>query len=285
MTLKTMTTLDYEQRLQKVLDHIADHIGDPLSLDHLAEIACFSPFHFHRIYRGMTGETVADTIRRLRLHRAAADLLQGSLPIARIATAAGYGSVAAFTRSFGAAYGTTPALYRSQGGLVPYRHPTFKEKTMSYPVEIRHEQPLQLACFPHLGDYQKIGDAFGKLDAWAGARGLFVPGTRLIGVYYDDPSCTPLAELRSHAGISVAPGTPLDGMVETVHLQGGRYAVLTHKGPYAELPNSYTWLFGTWLPQSGLEADDRPCFEDYLNDPRQLPPSEWLTEVFLPLKG
>jgi AraC family transcriptional regulator len=68
-------------------------------------------------------------------------------------------------------------------------------------------------------------------------------------------------------------------------LAPGRVATLVHKGPYAELERVYRILYEEWLPESGEEADDRPCFEQYLNNPRDVPPSEWLTEVFLPLKG
>lgn len=45
-------------------------------------------------------------------------------------------------------------------------------------------------------------------------------------------------------------------------------------GPYAELGRPYTWLYGTWLAQSGEEAADAPCVEEYLNDARTShPPS------------
>ena len=60
----------YEARLSRVLDHIYDHLDEPLDIDRLAEIACLSPYHWHRIYQAMYGETIAATVRRLRLHRA-----------------------------------------------------------------------------------------------------------------------------------------------------------------------------------------------------------------------
>ena len=80
------------------------------------------------------------------------------------------------------------------------------------------------------------------------------------------------------------PGVALDGAVRHARIPGGRYAVLVHTGPYAELPNPYRWLFGEWLPRSGEEAGDGPMVEEYLNDWRRLPPSEWRTAVCLPLR-
>ena len=58
-----------------------------------------------------------------------------------------------------------------------------------------------------------------------------------------------------------------------------------HAFGHADLDVAYSWLYHNWLPQSGREPGDAPCFEEYLNDPRSLPPQEWLTAVNLPLKG
>jgi hypothetical protein len=62
-----------------------EHLDETLDLSRLADVACMSPYHFHRIYHGMQGETVADTVRRLSLHRAAVELIAGDLPVSRIA--------------------------------------------------------------------------------------------------------------------------------------------------------------------------------------------------------
>ena len=67
--------LEYEKRVNRVIDHIRDHLADELSLESLAAIAAFSPFHFHRIFRAMTGETLAAFVQRLRLERAAVTLI------------------------------------------------------------------------------------------------------------------------------------------------------------------------------------------------------------------
>src|SRR5688572_33491293 len=99
------TRSDYAIRLDRVFTWLAEHLDDAPDLARLAEVACMSPYHFHRIYRAMQGETAADTVRRLRLHRAAVELITGELPVTRIARRAGYGSQEAFTRAFKAAYG------------------------------------------------------------------------------------------------------------------------------------------------------------------------------------
>src|SRR5688572_18326452 len=99
----------YSERIQRVVDYLAEHLDKELDLETFARVACFSPYHFHRIYRGLLGETVTETVRRLRLQRAAIDLLDRELSIDRVAGRAGYASQAAFTRAFCAEYGEPPA--------------------------------------------------------------------------------------------------------------------------------------------------------------------------------
>src|SRR5579862_9013517 len=106
------TWSDYKDRILRVLAHIQEHLSESLDLEELAQIACFSSFHFHRVFAGMTGETIADHVRRLRLERAATELKCGPRSVIQIALDAGYESHEAFTRAFKAAYGTAPSRFR-----------------------------------------------------------------------------------------------------------------------------------------------------------------------------
>ncbi len=114
---KPLTARDYHRRIDLVIAHIGAHLDDPLDLDALAAVACFSPYHFHRIYRSVMGETAAETMRRLRLHRASGEIIQSTTPVARIARRAGYGSVAAFTRAFTSAYGVAAGAVPPAGAI------------------------------------------------------------------------------------------------------------------------------------------------------------------------
>jgi len=278
------TRSDYAIRLERVFAWLVDHLDDTLDLRVLADVASMSPYHFHRIYHAMQGETAADTVRRLRLHRAAVELITGALPVPRIASRAGYGSQEAFTRAFKAAYGVPPARYRAS--FVP--PPTTRQKedameTMTYQATIRETATIRVAALAHRGDYQTIPNTFGRLATMAGALGVLGPGTRTFGIYYDDPSATPVESLRSEACITVPVDWSPSGDLHQREIRGGRYAVVLHVGPYAELGRAYSWLYGAWLSQSGEEAADAPCVEEYLNDARTVPPSELRTQIWLPL--
>ncbi|BBU54628.1 hypothetical protein KU6B_08930 [Mameliella alba] len=77
MTRHDHPAATYEARIRRVTRYIVDTPDGDLSLDALADVAAMSRFHFHRVYAAMTGETVAQAVRRLRLHRAGKWLVQG----------------------------------------------------------------------------------------------------------------------------------------------------------------------------------------------------------------
>jgi len=267
------TLQDYAARIERVHGYLSAHLDREVDLAQLAGVACFSPFHFHRIYHALQGETVADSVRRMRLHRAAIELIDGDVPIARIAVRAGYGSQAAFTRAFRSAYGAPPAAWQARHAA-PYRGS----------VEFRVTDPIRLVALAHAGDYGGIGATFERLNTIAIGRGWVTGATRYIGLYYDDPAATPAADQRSDACLSAPPGFIGDADLRPLTVAGGRYAVLLHVGPYAELHRAYTWLYREWLPGSGADPADAPCVEEYLNNPRIVPPSELRTEIWLPLQ-
>lgn len=279
--MRATTREHHRRRMARVAQHIADNVDGDLSLDRLAEVACLSPFHLHRVYRYITGETVADTIRRQRLHRAAGDLLRSDEPIARVARRAGYGSIAAFTRAFAADHGRPPATFRASRNdrLRPRRG----DRAM-YDVSVKGFEGAHVAALAHHGAYGEINRSFEQLTPFAFARGLFEEGARWFAIYYDDPETVPEQALRSDACVEIGPGTPLVPGLRAAEIAATRVASVVHKGPYSEIQAAYRHLYRTWLPRSGEEAADRPCFEQYLNNPRSTPASELLTEVFLPLR-
>jgi AraC family transcriptional regulator len=282
----TLGQASYLRRFTRVIEYIYAHLDEAPDLNTLAEVAALSPYHWHRTWQAVYGESVVNTVKRLRLQRAAADLAHTGLALDAIGSRAGYGSLAAFSRSFKEAYGQTPSEYRKAGSHTHFKlSQTAKEGAAMPDVAIRHIPAAKLAVVPHRGSYMEIGKAFEMLFGTLGARGLLRPGLCMKGIYYSDPTSVPEAELRSAAGILLPDADfPVAPPLERAELRGGDYAVLRHKGPYTDMRPAYDWLYGEWLVQSGREAADAPCFEDYLNNPRDVAPGELLTDICLPLK-
>ena len=150
------------RRIARVLAHLHENLDQELDLHRLAQVACVSPFHFHRLYHAATGETLNATLSRLRLHRAAVALDRTEQPLASIALQAGYGSKAAFSRAFAAAHGRPPFRFRQK------RREGVPQMTG---IVVQDRAAMTLLVSEHEGAPHLIGRAFDRLVAWAGPRG------------------------------------------------------------------------------------------------------------------
>jgi AraC family transcriptional regulator len=300
LAFKPRTAIDYQTRINRVLAHMTANLDAEMSIEELARVANLSAFHFHRVFRAITGETIGGLIRRLRLERAGQALRRGE-PLIEVALAAGYGSPEAFGRAFRDAFDLTPTAYRRAVPPPPQVPPLslalrldLNDLTLSLePVwggstmDVRIETfPDRLAvCARHVGPYNEVGETFRRVFAWAGPAGVLRPGVVIMGLSYDNPETNAPEDLRYDVCFSVdGPiGDLPDGLrLDTV--RGGRYAVHTLRGPYSGMPAAFRHLFGRWLPASGEELDERPCMEIYLNDMTQVPEAELRTDLCIPLK-
>lgn len=271
-------------RLNRVLRHIHDTPAGDLSLDRLADLAAMSRFHWHRVFRGLTGETVAGAVRRIRLERAAMELIHSAAPVSRTATETGYPNAASFTRAFKAHFGTSPTAFRARGTAPTPHHPSMDPPMTQYPIEITTRPALRLAALPHSGDYLRIGATFERLFALFAAEGWLAMTTGSVGIYYDNPAETPATDLRSDAAMIVPEDFPITPPLRDIRLPANRTAVLHHQGPYATLPAAYDQIFCNWLPASGEEPGDIPAYEIYLNNPRDTAPEALRTDICIALK-
>lgn len=274
---------DYQEKLGRVTAYIHDHLDQTLDLQTLADVAHVSPFHWHRIYHALCGETLSHTVLRLRMHRATGYLANTALAVAQIAPQCGYPNAQSFTRAFRGVYGMGPAQYRAQGGHTLFQGSQAQPEAAGYQVDVRQVAPVTLAGTVHKGSYMLIGKAFQAAYTRMAAHDLVRPATRWLAVYDDDPFAVPEAQLSSRAGLSLPPGATAPAPLQEFTLGGGRCAVLRHQGPYATMRAAYHWLYGRWLVESGQRTADLPVFEEYLNNPRDTTPAYLLTDIFLPL--
>jgi AraC family transcriptional regulator len=291
--MREETEQDYRARMLRVLVHIQDHLDEAISLEELAAVAHFSPYHFHRIFRGLVGESVMGHVRRLRLERAAHRLRYLDATVTQVAFEAGYETHEAFTRAFAAVFGVPPSQFREQrrtswGPSAPsevYFTPSDRPiRHGANPLDVRIERlAVRVAFMRHLGPYGDVGQTWGRLFAWAGSRGLITRGTRILGVVHDDPEVTPPDKVRYDACITVDDGLQPGGEVG-VQALAGEYALTSHVGPYETLGDTCARLCGECLPASGRELKSAPAIEIYRNSPRDTRPDELLTDIYLPVR-
>jgi AraC family transcriptional regulator len=298
--MKPATHSFYTDAVRRVIEHVVTHLGEALALETLAEQACLSPFHFHRVFRGMVGETPLELVRRLRLERAAWRLLHSDAPVTAIAFEAGYETHEAFTRAFRASYAHSPSGFRrrsamrielaaangvhfsADGQLHQLIPRDSGGRTMQ--VEIRKYPALRVGTVRHVGPYMQINHAFARLGELAAPARLFErPEAQMVALFYDDVETTPADQLRSDAGVVVAPDVALPEGLAEQHIAAGDYASTTHIGPYEQLGDTWARFMGEWLPASGRRLGDGASYEVYHNTPMDTPKEKLRTELRIPL--
>ena len=297
------TRNDYAERARRVLDHIRDNLDSNPGLDELARVANFSPYHFHRVFRGTVGETISGLIRRLRLERAAYRLLRGDASVLAIAVQAGYSSGGAFTRAFSAAFGETPSDFRRQRVSVPcipspsgyHYSPQNRCSRLRLPwkgdgameARIVELKPMRVLAVEHVGPYEGIDEAFEELAAFLGRNRIDTAGSQWLGIYRDDPDSKSPEDLRSEACVTLPDQLEVlpRGRVREMEIPGGDYATTRMEGPYSGLHEAWTALVGRWIPENGYRPREAPCFEIYVRGFEQTEnQEEFLTDLFEPVE-
>lgn len=282
---------EYAQRINRVIDYIDSHLSEELSLEQLAGVACFSPFHFHRIFQTATGETLFKYIQRIRLEKSAQLLLiRPGEAVLNIALDCGFSNPAAFTRAFKLQFEETPSQWRKkkENRNLSIAHSNSCKEAFSWQpyteyqqdqqrwrmrkdsqervVDVKKMEARSLLYTRYSGPYQGDGQLFQqlwkRLCSWAGARGLIGKDTEYLVLYHDDPELTDHQKLR----VTVALTLPAEAEVEAgemgrMELEEGLYAQAHFRLNSQEYGEAWNWVYREWLPQSGYTPDDRPSFE------------------------
>lgn len=282
---------EYESRMHRVLTYIDEHLDEAIDLPKLATVAHFSPFHFHRLFAALLGETLGDYVRRRRVEVAAMRLVvQPRTRILNIALSVGFGSAEAFTRAFKSRFGHSPTAWRAQQLLARRANSNlsqanskqsqvlpidFTEHAVSgkhivksmennMKVSLINRAPAHVAYFRHLGAYGAPIARFWQevYVPWAVMNKLG-PDHARYGIGYDDPSITAPEQCRYDACAEVAADFFAAGRAMKKIIPGGLYAVFQFEGNVEQVGQAWEKLLKDWLPASGYQLDARPCFEYY----------------------
>jgi AraC family transcriptional regulator len=228
-----------------VVDYVEAHLDDEHSLENLAEAAHFSPFHFHRIFKALTGETINNYVKRIRLQKAGSILLSDyERPVSEVAALCGFNSTAVFCRAFRTHFGQSTGEFRihhleqdRKNGQRERKNDQSSHNTSIYfsdefinlnrninmetNIVVKEMPALDLIYCRHVGPYDQIGASFGKLMKWAGPRGLLkFPKTKTVTIYHDDPKAVEIDKVRQSACITVSEDANLRESSEKCMFQG-----------------------------------------------------------------
>ena len=290
---------DYKERILRVLTHIQEHLDQALDLEELARVACFSSFHFHRIFAAMTGETIADHVRRLRLERAAMELKSGAKQVICVALDADYEAHEAFTRAFKAAYGVSPSKFRRATGpiailaapsgvhfrpgvpLTTFNTNHITTKVMK--VITRKIKPMRVAYLRHVGPYEDTSQTWIDLTTRLSANKQIRKSSMFIGIGHDNPTVTPAEELRYDACITVDEDYKPKKPVELQTIVGGDHAVVKNC-PVEKIKEAFQYLYGKWLARSSRELRPAPGFIVFVGARDAVAPRKQRVDIYMPLQ-
>jgi AraC family transcriptional regulator len=291
-------THEYTKRIDRVIDYLRDHLDKPLKLEDLAKVACFSEFHFHRVFGAMTGETLNDFTNRLRLEKAARLLRYSEQSLTDIALDCGFSSSATFSRAFRSGYDTSPSQFRKSGEikkskickeLFPddeYDLPmSAEEKRAAFPVRLIDVPERQVAYIRVTNAFEmdSVLAALKTMIEWAKSQDIFSQGI-LFGMTVDDPHVTPKHLYRYEVCLaSSLPFECMEGMSK-LKMPAMRYAVTKVSGDIRKVATAWDYLFRRWLINSAYEPEYAPALEMFLNKDKALDWSHFDLELALPVK-
>lgn len=302
---------EYKSRINKVCDYIENNMNRQLTLEELAVEASFSKYHFHRIFQGILGETPFQFLQRIRLERAATWLItKPHLPVSDISVICGFSDISVFSRNFKSFFKQAPTTWRKaklaksnlsqiesnkeqvQAEISSYfchRTKTIKWRTnmeLNKSVEVKELPEMTVAYIRHIGPYKGDEKLFerlwNQLFTWAGPRGLLQnPDLKSLAMYHDDPNITAEDKLRLSVCITVPEDTKTDGEIGKTKIEGGKYMVARFEVDATQFEQAWQWVYGQWLPTSGYQPDDRPCFEMYPEPPKD---GKFVVDICVPVK-
>jgi AraC family transcriptional regulator len=267
----------WRRRLERAASLITRRLSDPPSLSELAAAAAVSPFHFHRIWRALTQETVGQTILRLRVEASQELLLAKDASVTETAIAVGFGTPQSFARAFRRQTGRTPTEHRAS-------HISTGKDDRELKVAIEQRGEIIVVALRREGKaYTDLNATFGQVWSWAESGGNLKHLTGIYGIPLDDPVSVPEGELRYDACLALGVASAPEPF-RVLRLPAGEYGRLRHLGSYDGLESATQYVAGEWLLTSGREPAHFPTFHNFLNDPDQTPVDQLTTDILVPLK-
>ncbi|WP_343485926.1 GyrI-like domain-containing protein [Allomuricauda sp. d1] len=295
---------DYRNRINRVFEFIEENLDSDLSLTTLSDIAFFSPFHFHRVFKFVAGETLNEYISRKRIEKSALDLLHKSITATEIAHRYGFSNISSYSRAFKKYFGVSPTGFKKQN---PYKHskirqldskneqghPNFEKYIciinnlnnwiqMNAKIEIKEMPMMDVAYVTSIGP-QNLESAYKKLIQWATPKGLINEHTKMITIYHDSFKVTQANKVRMSASILLNKKIETAGEVAQNTINGGKFIVGSFEIGLEEFEKSWTGLF-LWMNENGYQKANSEPFEIYHNNFNEHPERKAIVDFYIPIQ-
>lgn len=290
----------------KIIQYIDNNLDTELSLEIVSEIGAYSPFHFHRIFKLIIGETLQNYIFRKRIEKSAFYLsLRKNLSIKEIYLNVGFSSHSDFNKAFKKYYGRSPSEFRK---ITPEKFHTISQihrkngqidtvfdqyicnienllnwSTMNLKIKVTDLPEMNLAAVMSLG-IANVESSFNVLIDWAKEKQLFPrEDLKMISVYHDSFKVTSPDKVRIHACMLLdKPLEKQDGEIFPETLEAGKFIVGSGELTLAEFEQSWVSLF-LWMKENGYTTRKAFPFEIYHSNFKEHPEGKMLVDFCIPI--
>ena len=279
----------YQVRINKAIKYLNAHLDDEIQIQKLAEVSCFSLFHFQRIYRSLQGESPYETLLRLRLEKAIF-LLQHrpNLKIGEVALESGFPSNENFSRQFKARFKVSPSAFRKDKALQKSRiyqetHPNdfyscIEESRQtvsapSFPVVLEELPAIPIAFVRAIfgADGSGLVERYHELMKWAAQHNISYQGKlNRFGMSIDNPEVTPADKYRYDFAIRTKDALKPDGLIEMGEIPMATYATVHCQGKLQDVAQAWDFLYKEWLPASEFTPLHYPAIEEFVQGPEEI---------------
>ncbi|KFF06581.1 AraC family transcriptional regulator [Flavobacterium reichenbachii] len=295
---------DYKNRINRVFEFIDQNLESDLSLNAVSEIAFFSSFHFHRVFKFVTEQTLHEYVKRRRIEKSASDLLHKNITATEIAHKYGFSDNSSFSRAFKKYFGVSPTEFKNQNPNRFSKIRQLKSKNgQEYPdyekyicvinnlknwikmnakIEIKEMSKMDLAYVSSIGPHN-LENAYAKLMQWATPTGLMNDQTKMITIYHDSFKVTEANKVRMTASILLDKPVETIGEIGLTTIEAGKFIVGNFEIGLNEFEKSWTGLF-VWMNENGYKKADREPFEIYYNNFNEHPERKAIVDFCIPIE-
>ena len=297
--------IDYKNRIDRVFKYIDENLDAELSLSSVSNVAFFSPYHFHRVFKFITSETLNEYITRRRIEKAALELIHKKKGISEIATSCGFNDNSSFTRAFKKYYEVSPTLFRKQNpnrfskirqleSKIGQEYPDFEKyiciinnlkkwTVMNANIKIKQTPELNLAGVTHIG-INGVEPVFEKLIKWANSKDfLSDPNAKMGRIFYDSIKVTAPDKVRMSIFLTTTQEFEPEGEINKLTINQDKCIVGRFEITPNEFEKSWTGLF-IWMNENGYKKSAANPFEIYHNDFREHPENKFIVDLFIPIE-
>lgn len=290
--MKKNTIQSHSHTANKVISYIYQHIETDINIDELAAMHSVSKFHLHRIFKAQMGMNIYETVKSIRLQKAANLLLTNPhSTITDIANQCGYSSQTSFIRAFKERFSISPKIWR-KGGYKSYSDQILSTSSTASisQVDFSHLEPEIIKTKPqeayyirHKGYNYEIKKSWQKLMAWVYSNNI--TEYKQIGIYHNNPIVTPLKECYYIAAVVPDTKTKLkESVLPSFIIPSGLYATFEAEGQYGDILKLIQWVYHEWLPQSGFETTTQPSYTEFYTNHFLAKDGRFRVKYFLPIQ-